>query len=156
MISGEQEKTFAKGDLIFTEASRPDGVYIVRDGLVEIFQTVKTEEGRLELNLGRVGPRGIFGEMAAIDHQPRSASARALGPTTVLFIPKDAFQEHFDTLPPWVALLLKNMVRRLRETNRLLTEALKKGGHVSSSHLFPDDVILSSGEDDHGTQPPPP
>lgn len=142
MITGQEERSFAKGDIIFTEATRPDGVYIVRDGLVEIFQTIRGQE----VALGRIGPRGIFGEMGLIDHQPRSASARALGPTTVLFIPTEAFEEHLEQLPPWVALLIKNMVRRLRDTNRLLREALEKGGlPTDSGH----EIIISSGEDEH-------
>jgi len=142
MINGQEERSFAKGDLIFNESTRPDGVYIVRDGLVEIFQTVRGQE----VALGRVGPRGMFGEMGLIDHQPRSASARALGPTTVLFIPTEAFEEHMEQLPPWVALLIKNMVRRLRETNRLLRQALEQGGLPDASG---HEMIFSSGDDDH-------
>jgi CRP-like cAMP-binding protein len=142
MITGQEERSFAKGDIIFNEATRPDGVYIVRDGLVEIFQTVRGQE----VPLGRIGPRGMFGEMGLIDHQPRSASARALAPTTVLFIPSEAFEEHLEQLPPWVTLMIKNLVRRLRDTNHLLREALEHGGlPTTPSHEW----ILSSGDDEH-------
>lgn len=142
MIEGTETRKFAKGEVIIREGARPDGVYIVREGLVEIFQVI----GGREVVLGRVGPKGMFGEMGLIGHQPRSASARALGPTEVVFVPVETFEEHMEQLPPWVALLVKNMVRRLRDTNRLLREALEgRGNGVPAGH----EMILSSGEDEH-------
>lgn len=141
----ETEKTYARGDLIFSEDSRPDGVYIVKDGLVEIFHRAAPEAGTGDIPLGRVGPRGMFGEMGLIDHQPRSASARALAPTTVVFVPKEAFQRHLDQIPPWIALLIKSLVRRLRESNRRLVDALE---HHPVAGAGTHEVILSHGDED--------
>lgn len=146
MIPGQQEKTYAKGDLIFSEAERPDGVYIVRDGLVEIFHTIDTDKGRMDVELGRVGARGMFGEMGLIDHHPRSASARALGPTTLLFIPRELFQQHLQQLPPWVTILIKTFVHRIREANERLVEVLEAKGDHTTLRMHPHDVFISSGE----------
>jgi len=148
MITGQQEKNYSKGDLIFSEAERPDGVYIVRDGLVEIFHTIQTDKGLMDVELGRVGAKGMFGEMGLIDRHPRSASARALGPTTLLFIPRELFQQHLDQLPPWVTILIKTFVHRIREANERLVEVLESKGDLASVRMHPHDVFISSESDD--------
>jgi len=130
----EEERTFEKGDLIFSQETRPDGVYIVRDGLVQIFHTIEQNGSLVDVELDRVGARGIFGEMGIIDHQPRSASARALGPTTCIFISKVDFQKHLADLPPWISILIKTFVSRLREANERLYEALESGT-AGTDHL---------------------
>ncbi|MDX6766488.1 MAG: Crp/Fnr family transcriptional regulator [Candidatus Methylacidiphilales bacterium] len=155
MIDGQQEITYARNDIIFHESERPDGVYIVKDGLVQIFQSVQTPEGVVDVELGRIGARGMFGEMGLIDHRPRSASAKALGPTTLLFIPKEQFRKHLEQLPPWVTLLIKTFVHRLRETNDRLVEVLEARGESPAIHLHPHDLVMTEGEG-AGQSPPQP
>jgi len=101
------------------------------------------------VELGRVGARGIFGEMGIIDHQPRSASAKALGPTTVIFISKADFNKHISDLPPWIGVLIKTFVSRLREANERLFEALEEGpDNAPHLNIQPhDDVIIGQGEE---------
>ncbi|MEM6884826.1 MAG: cyclic nucleotide-binding domain-containing protein [Verrucomicrobiota bacterium] len=150
----EKELTFERDDIIFSQDTRPDGVYIVKDGLVEVFHTIDQDGELKDVELGRVGPRGIFGEMGIIDHQPRSASARALGPTTVIFISKEDFNKHLSDLPPWIAVLIKTFVSRLRESNQRLFEALENGPEgVEHLHIQPhDDMIIGEVDETQNTQ----
>lgn len=149
-MADQQVLEFKKGDQIFSEDSTPDGVYIVKDGLVEIYRSLDTPEGIRDIELDRVGPRGMFGEMGLIDHQPRSASARALGPTTLLFISRKDFQKHLDQLPPWVAILIRSFVHRLRDANERLIRTLESGPDAAQLNLHPHDVVLNRG----GTETP--
>ncbi len=144
----EQVITFQRDDIIFSQDTRPDGVYIVKDGLVEIFHTIEQDGELKDVELGRVGARGIFGEMGIIDHQPRSASAKALGPTTVIFISKADFNKHLNDLPPWIAVLIKTFVSRLRESNERLFEALEHGPkNADHLNIQPhDNMIIGEGE----------
>lgn len=146
-MPSQNELHFNKGDQIFSEDSIPDGVYIVKDGLVEIYRTIETDEGPQDVELDRVGARGMFGEMGLIDHQPRSASARALGPTTLLYIDKADFKKHLEQLPPWVAILIRSFVHRLRESNERLIQALESGSDSVDVPMHPHDVILDRGDD---------
>jgi CRP-like cAMP-binding protein len=144
MSSGTEERLYQAGDLIFSESSRPDGVYIVKEGMVEIFRTADSSQGPVEVTLDKVGVRGIFGEMGLIDHQPRSASARAMCLTRAVFISRQSFEKHLSTLPPWVSMLIKTFVHRLRETNRRLTQVLAR--HPEDAHQpGENEVVLSSG-----------
>src|SRR5579862_2728259 len=61
---------YAAGDVIFHEGDAPDSMYFVAEGSVEL-----TAAGRM---LAAVEKDGIFGEMALIDAEPRSATATAL------------------------------------------------------------------------------
>jgi|GEM_PF-876526 len=149
MLPAQDERNYKVGDLICREHEKPDGLFIVKEGLVEIFQTLETADGPTEVVLGRVGARGIFGEMGLIDHQPRSASARALGPSTLVFVSNAQFQKHVQQLPPWVAILIRTMVHRLRETNHRLAESLEKVSAQKNPPGKPD-MVLSTGDDDNG------
>lgn len=148
MISnpGQEERSYQAGDLICSENERPDGLYIVKEGLVEIFHKISTDEGPAEVELGRVGVRGMFGEMGIIDHQPRSASVRALGPTVVVFISRSDFQKHLADLPPWVSILIKTFVFRLREANRRLVNTIE-AAELGTLKFENHEIIISQGDD---------
>ncbi len=151
MLTSQEERTYSVGDIICREHERPDGLFIVKEGLVEIFQTIQSEKGPVEIVLGKVGARGIFGEMGIIDHQPRSASARALGPTRLVFISRAAFQQHLQQMPPWVAILIRTMVQRLRETTHRLADALEQASPgKAGSHA--GDMVISHGSDHPGAE----
>lgn len=145
-MNEEEIREYHEGELIFSENETPDGVYIVKEGLVQVFHTVGEEEIELE----RVGARGMFGEMGIVDHRPRSASARAACPTTVVFISREAFHKHFYSLPPWVFMLVKSFVRRLRETNRRLYDLLDEvHGEEGQNRAASQDteIVVSQGSE---------
>ena len=68
-----REMKLPAGELVFAEHDLGDEMYIVHSGRVLIFN--ETGSGENVLNSVRSG--GYFGEMAIIDEQPRSASARS-------------------------------------------------------------------------------
>src|ERR1035437_2402876 len=78
-----QERKFTAGQEIFQEGAPGDGVYFVKAGLVEI------SAGKGERHVfSRLGPGEIFGEMAIIEHRPRSATASAAQDSEVFFLPR--------------------------------------------------------------------
>src|SRR5882757_2609897 len=76
------ERTFAPGEEIFKEGDAGDGMYVVRDGLVEISGMVGADVRHV---FSRIGPGDFFGEMAVLDDKPRSATAAARAQTRVYF-----------------------------------------------------------------------
>ena len=61
--------TFEAGETIFHQGEWADCMFAVQSGAVRIVQNGVTVEV--------VGPGGIFGEMALINHEPRNATAIA-------------------------------------------------------------------------------
>ena len=83
--SGKHEnpvQEFASGDVIFVEGAQSDLAYIVRDGAVHIMKSV----GGQAVLMQEVSVGEMFGEMALITGNPRSATAVAASTRTVLEI----------------------------------------------------------------------
>jgi HD-GYP domain-containing protein (c-di-GMP phosphodiesterase class II) len=68
----------------------------------------------------------FFGEMALLDERPRSATARALEPTTVLEITRSDFDTLLYKAPALAFRILKELSSRLRETGALLISLLRQ------------------------------
>jgi signal transduction histidine kinase len=110
-----QEQQFSPGQEIFKEGDAGDGVYVVREGLVEISGLVGQQ---VRLVFSQVGPGDIFGEMAVIESKPRSACAVARAKTTVYFIPRAEMMALVERSPVLALALLQEVSHRLREFNR--------------------------------------
>ncbi|MDR0390242.1 MAG: cyclic nucleotide-binding domain-containing protein, partial [Spirochaetaceae bacterium] len=84
------EKKFEKGEIIFREGDLGDLMYILKRGNVELRK--KVEKGEVVLKVISK-PSEFFGEMAVIDHRPRSASAIASTETLVFAIDGPSFEK---------------------------------------------------------------
>jgi signal transduction histidine kinase len=111
-----QERRFVTGQEIFREGEPGDGVYVIREGLVEIAHFVDLKEHRV---FSRLGPGEIFGEMAVIENLPRSATAIAVRDAQVSFIPRDEMLGLLKRSPGLAFNLLQEVSRRLRDFNEL-------------------------------------
>jgi|TARA_Y100000310_G_scaffold311021_1_gene356885 CRP-like cAMP-binding protein len=76
---------YEKGELIMAEGDLGTCMYIVVDGQVRVFQ------GDTQLNI--LGTRAVFGEMAALDPEPRAASVEALEDCTLLQLEGESLYE---------------------------------------------------------------
>ena len=66
--AGFPPATYSSGETIFAAGDKGDKMYVIRSGDVEIERDGKIVE--------KLGPGGIFGEMALIDGAPRAATAK--------------------------------------------------------------------------------
>ncbi len=132
-----QERTFASGQAVFREGDAGDGMYVVKSGSVEISVVVGSQGERKVFS--REGPGALFGELAIVDHQPRSASALAGEDTVVYFIPREATLEAMARSPKFMTSLMQGITHRLREFNHqyvyetLQTERLALVGRFTRS-----------------------
>lgn len=116
------EERFSANSTIFAEGERGDNLYIVVDGKVRISRMVP---GMGEECLAILQRGEVFGEMALIDDQPRSADARAhSGGCTVFSISRALLEEVLsmdpDAAVQFLTLLSKLLCRRLRAMNERL------------------------------------
>ena len=111
-----QERHFAAHAEIFHEDDPGNGVYFVKDGLVEISSLVGDSERHV---FSQLGPGEIFGEMAVIEHRPRSATAIAVKDTDVYFLPRGEMLSLIERSPALAFSLLQQISHRLREFNRV-------------------------------------
>lgn len=119
-------KTYKPGEMIFTENSECDGMYIIDSGNVRVFKTMGTGANRKEVDLCSLGPKAMFGEMAMIDEKRRSASVQAVEPTVCTVITKKIFEDQLAHIPPWMVNMIRILVSRLRETNDRLRKLVEE------------------------------
>jgi signal transduction histidine kinase len=133
-----QERTFAAGVEIFKEGDSGDGLYVVRDGLVEISGQVENK-GRLVFY--QVGPGDVFGEMAVIENKPRSACAVARTQTAVYFLPWAETLALVERSPALALALLREISHRLREFNRQYLRELLQAERLAIIGRFARSIV---------------
>ncbi len=113
-------RRFEGGEIIVREGDLAREMFVVIDGRVDIF---KGEGSRLLCGLES---GQCIGEMALIDIQPRSATAIAARPTTLMVLGFDhLIRLHQSNLGSYTLVVLniaREISRRLRETNERIAE----------------------------------
>ena len=116
--------TYAAGDIIFNTNSRGEELFIIKRG--EVLITKLQEEG--ERDIARFIAGETFGDLELFDEAPRSTKATALTETVLLQFPgkgillEDLLRRHADIFAPVLHSMLVIVARRIRDTNKLISE----------------------------------
>jgi len=110
-----RELSFAPGQVIFQEGDEGDGIHLVKTGGVQISALVGQGERRA---ISKVGEGEMFGEMAVMDSEARSATASAEVETVTFFIPREEMLKMLERSPMLSCSLVREISRRLRDFNR--------------------------------------
>jgi signal transduction histidine kinase len=115
---------YPHGAYLFHEGDPADGVCMVLDGRVEIVKRA----GNGEQILGVFEPGDFLGEVAVLDGQGRSTSARASGVVSIARIPREQLLEVLSTEPVSLTIgLFQHVLAHLRKTNDLfVSEVVRK------------------------------
>ncbi len=139
-----QQKDYQEGEVIIEELTHAERFFIIYRGKIEI--TKRLDDGE-ELVLAVQSDGDFFGEMALLDEGPRSASARALEPTTVLEITRDNFETLLFKAPRVAFRIMKELSTRLRETAALLISHLQQRNRLLyRSHLDTIEMVVQAIE----------
>jgi CRP/FNR family transcriptional regulator len=107
-------RSFPAGTRVFHEGDNSDACYIVREGSFRV--TREHTDGRA-ITLATLGPGEIFGELAMLDGDKRSASAEALTDGELLALPAGDVLALLARHPEIALKLVAGLVRRLRAAN---------------------------------------
>ncbi|HEX3240794.1 MAG TPA: Crp/Fnr family transcriptional regulator [Solirubrobacterales bacterium] len=107
-------RTFPAGTRVFHEGDSSDACYIVKEGSFRV--TREHSDGRA-ITLATLGPGEIFGELAMLDGDSRSASAEALTDGELLALPANDVRLLLARHPEIALKLVAGLVRRLRAAN---------------------------------------
>lgn len=105
-----EEVEAPRGELIFAKGDLGDSLYIIVDGKVRVFDGERT--------LGLLGERDIFGELALLDPEPRSASVAAVEDSQLFRLDREAFSELMAANIDIVRGVLHVLCERLRQGNQ--------------------------------------
>ena len=109
-------KEFQPGQMIFCEFEPGDDFFLIQKGKVKISKIVKDKEKTMDI----LEPGDIFGEMAILEEQPRSASASAVDNVTVLHFNRSNFVTLMSSQPQLAFKLLVIFTKRIYDARRRL------------------------------------
>jgi CRP/FNR family cyclic AMP-dependent transcriptional regulator len=117
-------RTFKAGDVIFREGDLANNeAYLVHDGQVDVSKRFGDEERVLR----RLGKGDLLGEIALFRSGPRSASAVATGPVTMIVIPAHRLEHMVRSNPSLAMALIKELASRMLEAeDRLAQQAQQR------------------------------
>src|SRR5436305_12028519 len=115
------EQSYQPGQEIVRQGDTGVGAFIIHSGKVDIIQ----EKDGKQSKLATLGPGDVIGEMALLDEFPRSASARAVEPTTALGIQRWHFKGILESHPQLALALLPILSRRIRAAEGVLPAAAR-------------------------------
>src|ERR1700742_4456485 len=94
-------------------------IFFLSSGVVRVLITPSPDR---EIILGDIEAGGYFGEMAAIDGQPRSAGILAITDATIARMPAAVFSEIIHKFPDVAWQLLQQLVTRIRTLDQRVNE----------------------------------
>src|ERR1700712_5585434 len=100
------------GAILIREGDQPTSAFLIEEGRLEVF--IESPAGNRTLAI--LGPGEIVGEMALVDHAPRSASVRAIEPCLLLPITADYLNKRLAAADPVLRLVLGTILDRFRST----------------------------------------
>ncbi|MEJ2209342.1 MAG: cyclic nucleotide-binding domain-containing protein [Anaerolineae bacterium] len=136
-----KRRTYDEGQILFHKGDPGDEMYIVEEGAVAIFEPGDAEPDKERpLRIFRAG--GSLGEMALIDREPRTLSARAVQPTHVLVLKGKDF-ENLVRDPAMAMAVMSGLSDRIRYTTDFLAEVRQwvgrmAGGQYETAQFFTD------------------
>ena len=119
MANDKFRRSLKAGEALFHQGEPGDCAYAIESGQLEVFRG----RGPRRKVLALLGPGEVVGEMAVIDHLPRTASAVARKATRLRVITQEHLQGKLDSADPLVRVLLRLVLQRYR------TAVAGKRGH---------------------------
>jgi len=113
------KRTYSRNETILDKGSQSREVFFVLKGSVSVITF--SPAGR-EVTLAAVKGGDFFGELAAIDGQPRSASVSAIEKTEIAIMPPDLFNELVRTRAIVSFRLLERLARMVRASGLRILE----------------------------------
>ena len=105
-----ESRRFKAGSTIFREGDEANELFVIKSGKVRIQIGNRT--------LTELEPDTIFGEMALIDNEPRSATAIAVTDVELVPVGEKQFLFLVSQTPYFALKVMRVLVQRLRATNK--------------------------------------
>lgn len=113
MTDAFDREVFEGQELVFQWGDPGDSAYVIEEGCVEVL----TGEGAEQRRIAILTEGAMFGEVALLDRQPRTASVRALVPTRLIRIDRSHVEELLLRSDSVIQYLMHLLLARFRSTH---------------------------------------
>ncbi len=115
------QRSIRAGEVLFRQGEPGRECFAIISGALEVLIYLNGEELRLDIyHTGQ-----IIGEMALIDHSPRSATVRAQYDSELLVLGEEAFKTLVRSSPDLAMVMLRNGSERVRNSNQRMIADLE-------------------------------
>src|ERR1044072_347911 len=107
-----------KGAMIIKEGERGHDAFLIQSGSVQVYSGMQGKR----VNLATLGTGQIFGEMALLFDEPRTATVEALGKCNLVTITRETLKKKVGKSDPTVRAILPMLMKRIIQTNNVLLQ----------------------------------
>lgn len=128
LLERAEERSYAEGQTVVEEGQDQDGLYMLRDGAVEVLRR-GDEPGGLEgegaaESLTRFSTGNFFGDLSVFDPGPASASVRTIKASQIVYLHRDELLAYLDEHPKAAVAFYRNLLSELATRLRRLDQKL--------------------------------
>ncbi len=109
LMESFEERSFTEGECVVTEGAASSSLFMVTSGELQVY--LSAPEGTVELT--RLGPGQVFGEVSLLDPGPASASVKGVVAGTLLAISNARLLELYETNPKRIAPIMRHLATHL-------------------------------------------
>ncbi|MBN1769674.1 MAG: cyclic nucleotide-binding domain-containing protein [Deltaproteobacteria bacterium] len=143
-------RSFPAGERILREGDAGDAAYVVLRGRCRAFRGTDAGGETLE----EIGPGEVFGEVAILTRQPRTASVEALEPVTVLEITRAYLEEEIGS-NYWLTLFVRALARRFRGASAAQAAAARERDDARLAVRVLEHLVRAGGDGGDGRRTAP-
>lgn len=133
-------ESFPAGSLVFAAGSQPDGVWIVRQGQLEL----SVGSGRRRAVVDVLRPGDVDGDIALLLEMPLAYTARTLTESSCLFLSDSSFEALLASHPAIARRWLSSVAQRVSTGQARLINILGRALPVQVAQLLLDEAVDGS------------
>ncbi|TFG74735.1 MAG: Crp/Fnr family transcriptional regulator [Flavobacteriales bacterium] len=139
-------KTIKKGETLFGEGDKLDGVFCVRDGVSKLSKLSSNGKDQI---VKLVSKGEVMGQRSVIAEETTNLSAVAVSDMQVCFIPKESIVNTLNTNPNFTVEVLRHMAHDLKQADDVIVNMSQKTvkQRVAEAFLY---LKQNFGEDNDG------
>jgi len=128
-------ESVGQGQPFFVEGETSDRMYLLLEGEASLIR------GKKIIDIVKAGE--VFGEMAAVTHQPRSATAMARSACRAISLDAKQFQRAIQKTPEFALMLMSILINRLRLTDAMarMTRSIPDWAGKHESRVFEPELV---------------
>lgn len=129
MTDAFDRERFDANELVFRWGDPGESAYVIEEGCVEVLAGAGAEPTRIAI----LTTGAMFGEVALLDRQPRTAAVRALVPTRLIRIDRSHVEELLLRADPVIQYLMRLLLARFRSTHDAAGLQQRQDAHPNST-----------------------
>lgn len=111
-----ERRSIAKGQVVIKEGDFGHQAYLIQSGEMVVYLVSEDQE----IEVARLGPGEIVGEMALVFDGPRTANVKAATEANLIVISRTMFEEKIRDSDPTIRAIVNMLSRRIVDANNVL------------------------------------